>query len=102
MELLSITKFLHLTKLSGTDLLSMLERGEVRGSFAENGELKLDIRNLTPEDLARRSATQTEDLDPETQALVEETVASEIAAQLDSILDEAFELALEWESNRNS
>jgi hypothetical protein len=91
----SISEFLSLTQMGEHELLKMLERGHLKTCSAESGELRISLEGLTPESLAARPDTRTAE-NADHDALLEETVASELVAALDEMIDEALALAFRW------
>lgn len=94
MNLVRIDEFAKLTDLSLADLLSLLALGKLPFERGAQGELLIDITQLSDTDLAQRLHTRlsTYDLSP----LEEEIVATEIVTILDQMLAEAMELAQNW------
>lgn len=95
-ELLTVYEFLHLTGISEADLVSMLANGELTVTSGTTQELLIDISDLDPEDLAKRSASKRSSIDENDLPLFEESIASELVSSLDDIISEAFEMALRW------
>jgi hypothetical protein len=95
-QLVSISEFLNLTLISEHDLLTMLERGELRTESTPLGELRIDISKLTPDQLATRPRHESADGAESESSLQEEIIASEVVAALDEMIDEALALAFRW------
>lgn len=95
-ELLSVSEFLRITRLSESDLLRMLARGEIAYAKGPAGELQIDMSKVTPTALAQRSAEGLSTTDADHLALLEEMVAAEVVSSLEGFIDEAVSLSLEW------
>lgn len=100
MEHISIGEFLNLTKLSDSDVIAMLENGELTVTTGPMGEVLIDISEVTPELIARRTKRSPQLLRPEDRILLEEIVASEILSSLSTVVDESLELAIKWYQDR--
>ncbi len=98
MKLISISEFLNLTKLSERQILAMLENGELTTKNGPLGEVLIDLENVSPESLAKSTLQRERKISENDLALLEETIASELMLSLSEIVDEAFELALTWQS----
>ena len=96
MEHVTISEFLHLTRLTDKDLLVMLENGDLSVSIGQRGNVLIDISMVTPELLAARSTAPQGVVDPSNLALIQEQVASEVVRHLDGIIGEAAQLAEKW------
>jgi len=96
MELISIAQFQHLTQLSDSDLIAMLESGELSFAPGTTGELLINISELEPDDLARRTNKRHRVTNADEVALLEECIASELIGALEEITEEAMEMALKW------
>lgn len=100
MELVKLSEFMHLCRLDSNDLITLLENGELTVTQGVSGELLIDIESLTPEALAKRTPQRSPSLDPDSALLLEEIIASELATALDSIIEEALQIAIQWQENR--
>ena len=101
MDQVSLSEFLHLTRLTPVELVQMLEHGELPIAQGPLGELLIDLSEFDITSLAlRKSSNQT--ISPGELALVEELVATEVVHSLDSIVDEALSLALGWRTTEES
>lgn len=98
MELITISEFRHLTQLSPADVLTMLENGELKLSTSANGELLIDISSLSTAQLATRRAARAAEISSGELALLEERIASVITEKLETIVEEALELAVKWQA----
>lgn len=96
MDKVGLTEFLHLTRLSKAELMSMLENQELPIEISPMREILIDLAALAPETLAKRPMRNLEQLPEEDRFIYAEAVATELTAELDSIVDEALELALSW------
>lgn len=96
MDLITISEFLHLTKLSEAELITMLENGELPLSFGSHQEVLINLDNLSTELLAQRKQRAKKELAPEAQELLEEVIASEVLSELSSMLNEALSLVRQW------
>ena len=76
----------------------MLAKGELPATFAEDSQLVVDLDTVDYENLRLKSLSdkQSNRLLPRETTLLEEVISSEILKALDSIVDEALELALSW------
>jgi hypothetical protein len=99
---LTISEFLHLTKLCPADLAQMLENGEMVFVKGKCGELLIDITNISAEDLARRFLGKQALLNEDEQVLLQEALAAELVSVLDPLIDEAIALALKWQQEEET
>ncbi len=96
--IVSILEFKSLSGFSAEEILRMLAKGELQSTFAEDNQLVVDLDTVDYENLRLKSLSdkQNNKLLPQDTALLEEVISSEILKELDSIVDEALELALSW------
>ncbi len=97
-SVISILEFKSLSGFSAEEIVRMLAKGELPSSFAEDGQLVVDLDTVDYENLRLKSLSdkQSNRLLPQDTTLLEEVISSEILKELDSIVDEALELALSW------
>ncbi len=94
---LSIAEFLRTTKFSETELFDLLGRGELSFIRGEHGELLIDVSEIDLKQLARTALVEREQrINNEVQL---EQIASSLVSSLDSIVEEALEMALRWLSS---
>ena len=102
MEPITIREFQLLTKLSHREVLTMLEHGELATVQGDGGKLLIDVENLSPEDIARRSPPEEHSMTDAEHELHSEVIASEVIATMEHLIDEALELALKWIADRTT
>ena len=97
-SVISILEFKSLSGFSAEEIVRMLAKGELPSSFAEDDQLVVDLDTVDYENLRLKSLSdkQSNRLLPQDTTLLEEVISSEILKELDSIVDEALELALSW------
>jgi hypothetical protein len=101
-NLLTISEFLHLTKLCAGDLVQMLENGELVFAKGKYGELLIDLTNISAQDLSRRFFKSPALLHEDEQVMFQEAVAAEFTSALDPLIDEAIALALAWQQEKDT
>ena len=95
-EYLTLSEFVNVTRVTESDLLTMLENGELAVSTGPLGELLIDITDLDSDKLARRSRKRTASRESIDLALIEEMIASEVTNNLEEMVDEGVAMALKW------
>ncbi len=96
LQFVSIQEFLSLTRLEANELCAMLSAGELSGTFADDGSLRIDISKLDTTTLATRSTSLHSTSALPSNRLEEEELASEVLEFLDLAIDEALVLADSW------
>lgn len=99
-ELVTLTELMSVTKLSPEEVIQLLEQGALSTTTAETQELLVDITSLTPEKLAARAPIKEKTLSAEDLNYLEELVGAKLLQALDSIVDDAIELASSWSENK--
>ncbi len=95
-EHLTISEFLNVTRITESDLLTMLENGELPVSTGPFGELMINISEIDPGRIARRSKKRSSEQPTIDPTLLEEIIASEVTNNLEEMVEEAVTLALKW------
>lgn len=102
MSVVGLAEFIHLTRLSEQDVILMLDNGELPIEIGPTREVLINLDQLRPEDIAHRHRNQTQAAQPEQGLeLLEESIASELTAGLESMLEEAIALAISWNTNQH-
>ena len=96
LELVTIAEFLHLTKLSPSVVLTLLGRGDLDSQFGPIGEILIDISTLSPERISQLAVDVGGGDTAPNEELIEELIASEIAAMIEPIVEDGLMLALDW------
>lgn len=95
-KLLTISQFLRLSRLSAEQMLNLLECGKIPFVCGVNKELLVDINTLDPQVLAIRPSKMPSFAEEQSRSQLEESIAAEIIATLDPLLEEALSLAIQW------
>ena len=96
----SLTEFLRITKFTKNELLELLSRGELDYVSGQHGELLINVTHIDPKELARTVlCSRPEQISSEVQL---EQIASSLISSLESIVEEALEMALRWLSSEQS
>ena len=97
MHQIGIAEFLRTTKFSEAELFELLSRGELEFVSGENGELLIDVSTINLTELARTAlAVREQTISNEVQL---EQISSSLISSLESIVEEALEMALRWLSS---
>lgn len=97
MSRVTITEFIELTCFSAELVLELLSSGDLPFVKGDSGQLLIDLTETSAGELAVKAAgCDANRSSPEHNLLDDERVAAEVLAALDSILDDALALALEW------
>jgi hypothetical protein len=102
MELITISSFRSLTRLTDTDILYMLEAGELSFARGDDGSCMIDISSLEPEAIAQRKMLSASFVNENSLRLAEEAFSSELLNYLDPIIKEALRIALDWQNRSDS
>lgn len=92
MNTLSLRDFKRICRLSDTDLISLLERGELPMCLSENGTIEIEIEKVDQRLIAQRPPLAIEESHEALidRPLLEEIIGAETSRALDGMLDEVF------------
>lgn len=100
MHQIGIAEFLRTTKFSEAELFELLSRGKLEFVRGEHGELLIDVSNIDLKELARTAlANRDGTINNEVQL---EQISSALVSSLESIVEDALEMALRWLGSEQS
>jgi hypothetical protein len=97
-NLISLSEFRQISGISHSELIRLLELGLLPVSVDESGKVCLNSAQIDAEKLSLHKLDDPKPLFSTDRDLLEEIVASSIVQALDTVVDEAIDLALSWET----
>lgn len=95
--LLSVFDFSLSSGLALDEVASMLALGLLPFERGEQGQLLIDVTSLEPQEIARRAlAANLPQSAHRHTAVLEEAFATALAVELDSVIRDSVQLALDW------
>ncbi len=96
--LLTLSEFRRIAGISHAELNRLLELGMLPLTLDDSGQLKLLGEKIDPKLLSPQQLEDSKALFTSKRDLLEEIIASTITQALDTVVDEAIELALSWKT----
>lgn len=95
-EKIRLTEFAELTGLAPSSILLMIERGELTLVDLDSPPVKIDLAQLDLQVLLKPQTSESNSSDLMLSEHETEVLASELTQALESMIKEAYALALKW------